>query len=271
MDLIEPRTQLGTTGLPAIVYFPAGTYLMAHSIQLWRGTVLIGDATQLPTLNADVNFPKDHIIYGKDPHQPGTNNFLIAIKNLVLDSHNVYPASHIALLHWTVSQATQLTNVIFEMPDFSTGHTGLTTQYNTPDAGNSNIIMNDLTFNGGAIGMDLSGQQWVFKGMSFNRCTIEMRAVGFNVVVSASTFTNCFTGIDASGTSGSLTLLDSNGTNLDAFVRSSDSSSAGNSIILENIRNDNRTVVLNNKALVTGDVPNTWWHGNILSRNATVR
>jgi glucan 1,3-beta-glucosidase len=258
---------MGTTGQPAIVYLPAGTYNMAQSLQLYRGTVLLGDATQLPTLKAVANFPNDHIIYGKDPHQPGTNNFMIAIKNIVLDSNNVDPASQITLLDWTVSQATQLTNVIFEMPNFSTGHKGLTTQYNTPEAGNSNIIMNDLTFNGGVIGMDVNGQQWLFKGVNFNRCTTGMKITSsFNVVVSASTFTDCSTGIDATGASGSLTLLDSDGSNLDALVRSSNSDPAGHFIILENVKSGGKTVVLNNNALVAGDVSDTWVHGDVVSR-----
>jgi glucan 1,3-beta-glucosidase len=153
------------------------------------------------------------------------------------------------------------------MPNFSTGHKGLTTQYNTPEAGNSNIIMNDLTFNGGVIGMDVNGQQWLFKGVNFNRCTTGMKITsGFNVVVSASTFTDCSTGIDATGASGSLTLLDSDGSNLDALVRSSNSDPAGHFIILENVKSGGKTVVLNNNALVTGDVSDTWVHGDVVSR-----
>jgi glucan 1,3-beta-glucosidase len=86
------------------------------------------------------------------------------------------------------------------------------------------------------------------------------------VVVSASTFTDCFTGIDATGASGSLTLLDSNGHNLDALVRSSNSDPAGHFIILENVKSDSKTVVLNNNALVTGYVSDTWVHGDVVSR-----
>jgi glucan 1,3-beta-glucosidase len=97
---------MGTTSQPAIVYLPAGTYKMAKSLQLYHGTVLLGDATNIPILKAVAGFPNDHIIYGKDPHQPGTNNFMIAIKNIVLDSNSVNSASQITLLDWTVSWAT---------------------------------------------------------------------------------------------------------------------------------------------------------------------
>ena len=112
--------------------------------------------------------------------------------------------------------------------------------------------------------MSLSGQQWAFKGINFNRCTTGVKTGGFNLVFTSCTFTNCSTGIDASGTTGSLTLLDSNGTNIGALVNSYDSGNAANSLILENIRNNGNTVVLNGNTKVLGNVLNTWVHGNMV-------
>lgn len=37
---------------------------------------------------------------------------------------------------------------------------------------NSNIILNDLSFYGGAVGMDLKGQQWLVKSVAFYGCDI---------------------------------------------------------------------------------------------------
>lgn len=128
---------MGTTGQPAIVYLPGGTYLLESSLQLFVGTVLIGDPTNPPVLKAAANFPDDHIIYAKDPNFGGTINFYIGMKNVVLDSTGVGYSKNIALLDWTVSQATQLTNVGFNMPTGSATHVGLTTQYDY----NSNLIM----------------------------------------------------------------------------------------------------------------------------------
>lgn len=128
---------MGTTGQPAVVYLPAGTYLLKNSLQLYVGTVFIGDARNPPVLKAAVGFSNDHIVYGKDPNHDGTINFYIAFKNIVIDSNNLPPSQTITLLDWTVSQATQLTNVVFNMPDYSTGHTGLTTQYGY----NSNVVL----------------------------------------------------------------------------------------------------------------------------------
>ena len=242
--------------------------MMSHSIQMVAGTVLMGDPTNPPVLKATSTFSDSNIVFGKDPHSgnDGTTAFYVAIKNIVLDSTSVNPSSTITLLDWTVSQATQVTNVVFNMPDFSTGHTGIGL---VSGAGgfNSNIILNDLIFNGGATGIDFSnnGQQWILKGMTFNRCHTGLKAGGMNLVVSNSTFVNCTTGIDAS-VGGSFTFLDSMGYNLGTLVDSYDSNTAANSLIFENIQNNGNTVVLNNKPMVTGNISNTWIHGNIVGR-----
>lgn len=110
---------------------------MQASIQLFVGTVIVGDPINPPVLKASSNFPDDHIVYGKDPNLGGTVNFYIGIKNIVIDSTAVEPSQSLALLDWTVSQATQITNVMFNMPLGSTGHTGLTTDYGY----NSNTIL----------------------------------------------------------------------------------------------------------------------------------
>ena len=110
---------------------------MEGSIQLYVGTVIIGDPLNPPVLKASSNFPNDHIVYGKDPNHDGTINFYMAFKNIIIDSTSVSGSTTITLMDWTVSQATQLTNVVFNMPNFSTGHTGLSTTYGY----NSNVIL----------------------------------------------------------------------------------------------------------------------------------
>ena len=86
--------------------------------------------------SAQPGFSGDHIIYAKDPNFVGTTNFYIGMKNVVLDSTALNSSLSIALLDWGVSQATQLSNVAFNMPT-SSAHVGLTTQYDY----NSNVIM----------------------------------------------------------------------------------------------------------------------------------
>ncbi|OJJ44259.1 hypothetical protein ASPZODRAFT_18453 [Penicilliopsis zonata CBS 506.65] len=256
---------MGSTGQPAMVYLPGGTYLMENSIQMYIGTVIVGDPTNPPVLKASSSIPNDHIVYAKDPNFGGTVNFYIGIKNIVIDSTNVAATQKIALLDWTVSQATQLTNVVFKMPQGSTGHTGLTTQYDY----NSNVILNDLHFIGGAIGMDLSGQQWVFKNLTFSGTTTGVIAGGTNIVFVGCHFEGGTTGIDASSTSGSLTVIDTTGSNMGTLVSTTDSGTAGNSIILENIQNSGNTASFSGVVQVAGDVPETWVHGDLYNSGDT--
>ncbi|RAL15844.1 glycoside hydrolase family 55 protein [Aspergillus homomorphus CBS 101889] len=250
---------MGTTGQPAIVYLPGGTYLLQSSLQFFVGTVLIGDPTNPPVLKAAANFPDDHIIYAKDPNFGGTINFYIGMKNVVLDSTAVGYDKNIALLDWTVSQATQLTNVGFNMPTGTATHVGLTTQYDY----NSNLIMNDLWFKGGAVGMKLNGQQWVFKNLSFVGTTTGVIAGGTDITFMGCHFEQCQTGIDAHGTSGSLTVIDTSAISVGTFITSGTSNTAGNSIVLENISNYGNTVKIGNTIVLSGGVSDTWVHGHL--------
>ncbi|RAH82446.1 putative exo-beta-1,3-glucanase [Aspergillus japonicus CBS 114.51] len=258
---------MGTTGQPAVVYLPAGTYRLDSPLQLYVGTVFVGDALNPPTLKASASFPTDHIIYGKDPKLGGTINFYIGLKNVIIDSTSVSTSTSITLLDWTVSQATQLTNVVFNMPDNS-NHVGVTSQYDS----NSNIILNDLTFYGGAIAMELSGQQWILKGININGANVGIKAGAFELVCQDCTLQNGATGIDASSISGSLTVIDSTANYLGNMIISSNAGgSAQNSIILDNVActNSGSTVSLNGNAVLTGSVTNTWVHGNLYSGGAT--
>ena len=59
------------------------------------------------------------MVYGKDPNQPATDNFYIGIKNMIFVLTSVNASTAYTLLDWSVSQATQITNVKFDMPDNS--------------------------------------------------------------------------------------------------------------------------------------------------------
>ncbi|KAI9035159.1 exo-beta-1 [Aspergillus affinis] len=250
---------MGTTGQPAIIYLPPGTYLLSAALQFYVGTVIVGDPTNPPTLKAASEFSGDHMIYAKDPSYVGTINFQIGIKNIILDSTAVAATQAFNLVDWTVSQATQLANVVFNMPTGDTNHVGLTTQYDY----NSNLIMNDLWFQGGSIGMKLSGQQWVFKSLRFTGTKIGVIAGGTDIVFMDCHFEQGDIGIDAGGTSGSLTVIDSSGSGLNSFIVSGDSGNAGNAIILENIQNTGTTVTLGGEAKLSGPVADTWVHGTV--------
>lgn len=76
----------GFTGQPALVYIPAGTYLVSGQIQFFIGTQVIGDAISYPTIKAVAGFRQANIIQGQDPAQGSTTNFFIGIRNVNIDS-----------------------------------------------------------------------------------------------------------------------------------------------------------------------------------------
>jgi glucan 1,3-beta-glucosidase len=157
---------LGTTGQPAVIYIPSGTYLFKKSIQLVVGTVIMGDPLNPPTIKASVDIINNFLIYGKDPSQIETTNFYIGIKNVILDSTAVNKDQNFALVDWSVSQATQMTNVVFNMPLYSSGHTGIS----MPEAG-SGCEINDCSFYGGAAGVYPLG----LESMETGSCTANLR------------------------------------------------------------------------------------------------
>ena len=71
-----------------------------------------------------------------------------------MDSSAISPSTQFTLMDWSVSQGTQLTNLVFNLPNHSTGHTGIA----MPEAG-SGIYLGDLGFSGGAVGINLANQQ----------------------------------------------------------------------------------------------------------------
>lgn len=63
-----------STTTPAVVYFPAGTYLISSSIEPDFFTQLIGDPTDLPILKATADFAGFGLING-DPYYTSDLNW----------------------------------------------------------------------------------------------------------------------------------------------------------------------------------------------------
>ncbi|KAL1618672.1 hypothetical protein SLS54_007108 [Diplodia seriata] len=110
----------GSTLTPAAVYLPPGTYLLDAPLQLWVGTVLVGDAVSPPVLAVSAGFSSsaagNYVIRGKEPNLPATNGFFVGLRDVVVDSKAYAGDEELVLLDWTVSQGTQLARVRFEMP-----------------------------------------------------------------------------------------------------------------------------------------------------------
>lgn len=90
----------GTTGAPALVYIPPGTYRITKKINSYVDTVVMGDPDNLPVLQADESFTDKFFWNGHDANYDSTINFYIGLKNVVLDSTKVPQERNITLLDW---------------------------------------------------------------------------------------------------------------------------------------------------------------------------
>lgn len=154
------------TGAPAVVYFPPGTYILNTGLKNIMGTVLMGDPSNRPVLKASPSFRDSVLLTGQAAGSVGLVSFFYEIKNLVLDSTVVAPTKKLTLLQYSVSQACQLQNVLFNMPVGATGHTGIVTAGQVMP-----LLMNDISIIGGGTGYSATALQihlknWYFKSMS---------------------------------------------------------------------------------------------------------
>jgi glucan 1,3-beta-glucosidase len=267
----------GTTGAPAVVYFPEGTYLMGEPVQAYVDTFLIGNPIKRPTLKVSSTFGGNTLLYMKDPGLDATINFYIGVKNLVLDSTAFSLSSSFTLIDWSVSQATQLTNVLFKMPT-SSQHTGVS----TPEGG-SGTYMGNLDFEGGAIGINMNNQQYSIKTCTFTGTTTGIYiSHGFDLVFQGMKFTNCEVGVNATnggaGNVGSFALIDSVAQSVQTVIvtKSQNLTTGGttgdDSIVINNLQTSNvgNTVVAGGVPLLKGSVPQTWVYGNAYLRGGPV-
>ena len=123
-----------------------------------------------------------------DPYIPGgagqqwfinQNQFFWQIRNFRFDLTKMPDAiddnyqSYVPTgLHWQVSQATSLQNLIFDMPK-----TGTTHAVDIFTENGSGGFVSDLTFNGGSIGWRAGSQQYTARSLTFNGCATAVQMV----------------------------------------------------------------------------------------------
>ncbi|KAK8067581.1 glycan 1-3-beta-glucosidase precursor [Apiospora saccharicola] len=174
----------------AIVYFPPGTYKICSPIIQLYYTQFIGDANDPPTILGCDEF-KGIALIDTDPYIPGgnganwyinQNQFFRQIRNFIFDLREMPSATDDndqplvpTGLHWQVSQATSLQNLVFEMPtatnDDKTTAVGIFTE------NGSGGFVSDLTFNGGNIGWRAGSQQYTAQNLKFNNCLTAVQMV----------------------------------------------------------------------------------------------
>lgn len=269
-----------STTTPAIIYFPAGTYIVSKPIIQYYYTQFVGDATNLPIIKASPNFEGMGVI-DADPYIPGgdganwytnQNNFYRQIRNFVIDISATKAAAGI---HWQVSQATSLQNLRFEM---AKGDAGAEQKGIFQDNG-SGGFMSDLVFNGGAIGAFLGSQQFTTRNLTFNDCgTAIFMNWNWLWTLKSIFINNCKLGLDmanspANQTVGSVLLLDSKFTNTPIGVNTSFTQDSipntGGSLIIDNVDFTGTDKAVQS---ITGDVIlqgkkkiDTWAQGNALA------
>ncbi|KAI6137119.1 pectate lyase superfamily protein-domain-containing protein [Pisolithus sp. B1] len=265
-----------STITPAIVYFPPGTYLVSAPIDTYYYTQMIGDAKRPPTLLADASFQGKAVI-DADPYLAdgsqwfiNQNNFYRSVRNLIIDLRQM-PATAPAIgLHWQVSQATSLINVVVEMSkENGTQHQGLYMEngsggfmggMNGIYVGNQQFTVRNITINDAEQAtIPDSRAGWTWQGVSINNCK-----VGFNIT----------SGTGVSKGVGSETIIDAVVMNTEVFISTTTpvNNSVGGSLVLNNIVLHNVPVavgVQGGEVVLRGTNDTTsiqsWAQGNIYS------
>ncbi|KAI8631351.1 glycoside hydrolase family 55 protein [Xylariaceae sp. FL1651] len=236
-----------TTKTPAVVYFPAGTYMISKSIVPPYFTQMVGDPTNRPVLKATSNFAGFGLVdgnpyYTSDLNWVSTNVFYRQMRNFVIDTTAIAPGTAATGIHWPTSQATSLINIEFNMPAGANSvHVGLFVE------SGSGGFMSDLTFNGGATGASLGNQQYTMRNLVFNNCqTAIIQLWNWGWTYQNLQINNCVTGIDLTANNngalnvGSAIVIDSTISNTQVGVKTSYTQSTtpdtAGSLVLENVK-----------------------------------
>ncbi|KAJ6099792.1 hypothetical protein N7467_001327 [Penicillium canescens] len=250
------------TTTPALVYFPAGTYMISYPIFDYYYTQIIGDPRNMPVIKATSGFQGGYLI-DADPYFTSELNwgstvvFFRQIRNLVLDLRNIPTGNTVSGIHWPTAQATSLQNMVFQMSSASgTKHQGVFCE--SGSAG----YMGDLVFNGGNIGAALGNQQFTMRNLTFNNAiTAISHYWDWGWTYKNININNCQVGIDI--TSGghdqqsvsSLTLLDSFITNTPVGILTARDSTSkpptAGSVVLENVSVQNVPVIVQGPSQTT--------------------
>ncbi|KAF2749511.1 glycoside hydrolase family 55 protein [Sporormia fimetaria CBS 119925] len=269
-----------STTTPVILYFPPGTYIVSKPIIQYYYTQFIGNPHDLPVLKASPSFEGMGLI-DADPYIPGgnganwytnQNNFYRQIRNFVID---ISAAKVAAGIHWQVSQATSLQNVVFEM---AKGAAGAEQKGIFMDNG-SGGFMTDLVFNGGAIGAFFGSQQYTTRNLTFNDCgTAIYMNWNWLWTLKSVTINNCKVGLDMANnpsnqTVGSVIMMDSKFVNTPVGVNSSYTENSipetGGSLILDNVDFSGTEIAIQDatggEILAGGTKVDLWAQGHALA------
>ncbi|KAI1160667.1 glycoside hydrolase family 55 protein [Nemania serpens] len=232
----------------AVVYFPAGTYLVSSSIVSYYATHLVGNPNSLPILKATASFNGFGVIDGAQYQSGGalpygaTNIFWRQVKNFVIDITAIPAENSATGIHWPTSQATSLQNIVFKLSsNAGTQHQGLFIE------DGSGGFMNDLVFHGGKYGAVFGNQQFTVRNLTFYDAVTAVNQIwNWGWTFQGISINNCTVGLDMSAQDdngnevvGSATFFDSSFTDTETAFKISRSASSlpitGGSLAIENV------------------------------------
>ncbi|KAM7183947.1 glucan 1,3-beta-glucosidase [Naviculisporaceae sp. PSN 640] len=170
----------------AVIYFPPGEYKICSPIIQFYHTQFVGHPVDRPTIKGCDDF-KGIALIDANPYMAGgvnwwvnQNQFFRQIRNFVLDMTDMPNDTRIqddlaivpTGIHWQVSQAATLQNILFKMPQRAEGvkHVGVIME------NGSGGFVADLTFEGGDVGFRAGSQQYTARGLQFKgmRVAVDM-------------------------------------------------------------------------------------------------
>ncbi|KAF2107855.1 exo-beta 1,3 glucanase-like protein [Lophiotrema nucula] len=240
-----------STTSPAIVYFPAGTYLVKDRIRMYYMTTLLGNPKSRAVIKASSDFNSVFVIdsapYSDQNGSPAwisTNIFLRQIRNLVVDLQAVPVNKEIVGgIHWPASQATNLQNVkVLMTKNPASQHTGIFVE------NGSGGWMVDIETHGGNKGLSIGNQQFTLRNVDVYDANIGIYQLwSWGWLWQGVHFHDCGTGFDIGAINdtsreqqvGSVVIIDSSAERTGSFLRTnwtqtSKAIGAGQ-VILENI------------------------------------
>ncbi|GKT84487.1 glucan 1,3-beta-glucosidase [Colletotrichum tofieldiae] len=240
----------------AIVFFPGGTYKICTPVIQYYYTQFVGDPNDMPIIKGCDEF-QGIALFDVDPYIPGAsgqqwyinqNQFFRQIRNFRFDLNDM-PESTAENdqdlvptgIHWQVSQATSLQNLVFDMPTTST-----TTAVGIFTENGSGGFVSDLEFNGGNIGWRAGSQQYTARNLVFNQCNTAVQMVwdwGWNwqrITVNGGSIAFNISGVggDSGQGIGSVSIIDSTISDVEVGVLTNSLSTSPN-IVLDNTNFEN--------------------------------
>ncbi|KAI1076806.1 pectin lyase-like protein [Whalleya microplaca] len=248
-----------TTTLGALVYFPAGTYIISTPIIQYYYTQFVGNPNDKPVIKSTFNFT-GIAMFDSDFYIPGGNgnewyinqsNFYRQIRNFKFDmtqqnrtnydnDQEYVPTG----IHWQVGQATSITNCDFVMavstgPSLGDRATGVGIMMENGSGG----FASDLTFTGGNVGFLAGSQQFTARNLQFTSCLTAIKSLwNWGIVWKNIYVLSCYIAIDATEYStttsqgtGSISVIDSHFNGVPTAITLAALGSQQPNIVLDNV------------------------------------